>query len=125
VLRPAYPAVLQPSEQPDAGFEPVRLNGAEPPPHANDAAGEIGEVVPSRQDETARTRALSQRRRRVTLLVEEEGLERGAIARIAGWLDVSPSTVARDVKALLAAHDPTVAAAADRAARRRNGNRAP
>jgi hypothetical protein len=67
--------------------------------------------------------AVAQRQVRVALLVEEEGLERGAITRIAGWLGVSPSTIGRDVKALLAAGDPVVVAAAERAQRRRaNGS---
>jgi hypothetical protein len=73
----------------------------------------------------ARTRAVAQRRLRVALLVEEEGLERGAIARIAGWLDISPSTVGRDVKALLAAGDPTVVAATARAHRRKTNGTGP
>lgn len=66
--------------------------------------------------------AVAQRRVRVALLVEEEGLERGAIARIAGWLDVSPSTIGRDIRALIAAGDPVVTGAAVRAQRRRSGN---
>jgi predicted DNA-binding transcriptional regulator YafY len=65
---------------------------------------------------------VAQRRVRVALLVEEEGLERGAIARIAGWLDVSPSTIGRDIRALIAAGDPVVTGAAVRAQRRRSGN---
>ena len=68
---------------------------------------------------TARARAVAQRRLRVALLVEEEGLERGAMTRIAGWLGVSPSTIGRDVKALLTAGDPIVVAALAHAHRRR------
>jgi hypothetical protein len=123
VPRPAYPAVLRPFDQHRAGFEPVLPNGAEPSSDGNGAVGALGVPVPSRPTETVRAFVVAQRRRRVALLVEEEGLERGAIARIAGWLEVSASTVARDVKALLADCDPTVAAAADRAARRRNGTK--
>ena len=68
---------------------------------------------------TARTLAVVQRRIRVALLVEEEGLERGAITRIAGWLGVSASTICRDIKALLAFGDPVITAALARAHRRR------
>lgn len=72
---------------------------------------------------TASSRATAERQIRVALLVQEEGLERGAMTRIAGWLGVSPSTIGRDVKALVAAGDPIVVAAADRAHRRKtNGN---
>jgi hypothetical protein len=69
-------------------------------------------------DQSPRTLAMKRRRVRVAMLVEEEGLERGAIARIAGWLGVSPSTVSRDIHALLAAGDPIVLAAAERENRR-------
>lgn len=62
---------------------------------------------------------MMQRRSRVASLVEEEGLERGAITRIAGWLNVSTSTIGRDIQALLAAGNPVVAAAFARAHRRR------
>jgi len=65
----------------------------------------------------ARTQAAAQRQVRVALLVEEEGLERGAMTRIAGWLGVSLSTIGRDIKALLAAGDPIVVAATARAHR--------
>ena len=68
---------------------------------------------------TGRALAMAQRRVKVALLVEEEGLERGAATRIAGWLGVSPSTIGRDVKALVAAGHPTIVAALDRAHRRR------
>jgi hypothetical protein len=67
-----------------------------------------------------RTLAMRRRRVRVALLIEEEGLERGAIARIAGWLGVSPTTISRDIHALLAAGDPIVTAAADRENRRQS-----
>jgi hypothetical protein len=68
---------------------------------------------------------VAQRQIRVALLVEEEGLERGAIARIAGWLGVSASTVGRDVKALLATGDPAVVAATARAHRRKTNGTTP
>lgn len=68
----------------------------------------------------ARTQAVAQRRSRVALLVEEEGLERGAITRIAGWLDVSTSTIGRDIRALLDAGNPIVISAIARANRRKS-----
>jgi hypothetical protein len=68
----------------------------------------------------ARTQAVAQRRSRVALLVEEEGLERGAITRIAGWLNVSTSTIGRDIRALLAAGNPIVTSAIARANRRKS-----
>jgi hypothetical protein len=52
-------------------------------------------------------------------------LERGAITRIAGWLGVSPSTIGRDVKALLSAGDPTVVAPTARAHRLRTNGTSP
>jgi hypothetical protein len=74
---------------------------------------------------TTRALAIAQRQVRVALLVEEEGLERGAITRIAGWLGVSPSTIGRDIKALLAAGNPVIVAARARAHRRKaNGTMA-
>src|SRR4051812_31507996 len=45
----------------------------------------------------ARLDEAEKRRVRVALLIEEEGLGRGAMTRIAGWLAVSPSTIARDI----------------------------
>jgi hypothetical protein len=66
-----------------------------------------------------RALAVAQRRLRVAILVEEEGLERGAITRIAGWLGVSPTTIGRDIRALLAAGNTVVAAAVARASRRK------
>jgi hypothetical protein len=75
--------------------------------------------------QSSRALAVAGRRVRVALLVEEEGLERGAMTRIAGWLDVSPATIGRDVRALLAAGDPVIAAAVARERRRRaNGSAA-
>jgi hypothetical protein len=70
---------------------------------------------------TGSTAAVAQRRLRVALLVEEEGLERGARTRIAGWLGVSLSTIGRDITALLAAGDPIVTNALMRANRHRMG----
>ncbi|MCA9859203.1 MAG: hypothetical protein KC438_05740 [Thermomicrobiales bacterium] len=57
------------------------------------------------------------------MLIEEEGLRYGTIVRIAYWLGVSPSTIRRDIEALLIAGDPTVTAAAAVTRQRAPGKR--
>lgn len=129
--RSAFPAVLRQSEDrigPD--LFPLPSQKRAPRAASSDVRDAHGLVTfrprsNSLPQPASRTRAVAQRQIRVALLVEEEGLERGAITRIAGWLGVSPSTIGRDVKALLSAGDPTVVAATARAHRLRTNGTSP
>lgn len=53
----------------------------------------------------SRKLVIMRRRIRVAILIKEEGLRRGTIARIADWLNVSPSTIRRDIHILIADGD--------------------
>ena len=128
MTRSAYPAVLPGLARRREESDPPAVPKHERP--SRTARVETIEVHglpvfhsrPSRMPQApAGTPAVAQRRIRVALLVEEEGLERGARTRIAGWLGVSLSTIGRDVRALLAAGDPIVTNALVRAERHRMG----
>lgn len=64
-----------------------------------------------------------QRRTRVSMLIEEEGLRYGTIVRIAYWLGVSPSTIRRDIATLMVEGDLTVNAAVAVTHKRTTGKR--
>lgn len=61
----------------------------------------------------SRTLAITRRRIRVAILIKEEGLRHGTIARVADWLKVSPSTIRRDINILIANGDLSIYRATD------------